>query len=119
MPEASTPEVLSVSTTLSSRAAAQQLGREILARRLAACVQVEEGLLSLYHWKGQLCEESEVRLVIKTLPACAAALQALFAEHHPYDVPQFLAVTMNASPEYAAWLRSEVALPESAPDQRP
>jgi periplasmic divalent cation tolerance protein len=118
MPDASTPEVLSVSTTLGSRAAAQQLGREILARRLAACVQVEEGLLSLYHWKGQLCEEPEVRLVIKTLPACAPALQALFAEHHPYDVPQFLAVKMSASPDYAAWLRSEVAVPESGPEAR-
>ena len=117
MPEASPTEILSVSTTLGSRAAAQQLGREILARRLAACVQLEEGLLSLYHWKGQLCEEPEVRLVIKTLPGCAAALRALFAEHHPYDVPQFLAARMSASPEYAAWLRAEVAVPESAPDQ--
>ena len=119
MSDASTPEVLSVSTTLGSRAAAQQLGREILARRLAACVQVEEGLLSLYYWKGQLCEEPEVRLVIKTLPACAAALQALFAERHPYEVPQFLAVAMSASPGYAAWLRSEVVVPQAAPDQRP
>ena len=117
MADAGTPQVLSVSTTLGSRAAAQQLGREILARRLAACVQVEEGLLSMYHWQGQLCEEPEVRLVIKTLPACAPALQALIAEHHPYDVPQFLAVAMSASPGYAAWVRAEVAVPESAPGQ--
>ena len=118
MPDASELEVLSVSTTLGSLAAADQLGREILTRRLAACVQMEEGLLSRYHWNGQLCEEPEVRLVIKTLPACAAALQALFAEHHPYDVPQFLAVTMSASPDYAAWLRSEVTVPEAVADPR-
>lgn len=118
MPDASELEVLSVSTTLGSRAAAELLGREILARRLAACVQVEEGLLSLYHWNGQLCEEPEVRLVIKTLPACAGALEALFAEHHPYEVPQFVAVTMSASPGYAAWLRSEATVPEAVPDQR-
>ena len=95
-------DILSVTTTVSSLETAKALGREILARRLAGCVQLEEGLLSLYHWEGKLCEEPEVRLVIKTLPACAAALQSLFAERHPYDVPQFLAVTMRASPDYRA-----------------
>lgn len=104
-------DVLSVATTIGSRGAAQALAREILAQRLAACVQLEDGLHSLYRWKGQLCEEPEVRMVIKTLPACEAALLSLFARHHPYEVPQFLAVRMSASPAYGEWLRSEVVVP--------
>jgi len=104
-------DILTVTTTVGSLAAAQSLARAILARRLAACVQLDTGLTSLYHWKGELREEAEVRLVIKTLPACEAGLQALFGQEHPYDVPQFLAVRMSASPAYGEWLRSEITAP--------
>jgi periplasmic divalent cation tolerance protein len=104
-------DVLSVTTTVDSLAAAQALAREILNQRLAACVQIEDGLISLYRWNGQLSEEREVRLVIKSLPECQAALQALFATHHPYEVPQFLAVCMRASQFYARWVAAETLAP--------
>jgi periplasmic divalent cation tolerance protein len=104
-------DILSVTTTIGSREAAQALAREILAQKLAACVQLEQEIISLYRWKGQLCEEPEVRLVIKSLPGCEAALQALFAQHHPYELPQFLAQRMGASQAYAQWVREEVAVP--------
>jgi periplasmic divalent cation tolerance protein len=113
MQDCKEPDILSVTTTVGSPAVAQALAREILARRLAACVQIEQGLASLYRWKGELCEEPEVRLVIKTLPGCEAALQALFAELHPYEVPQFLAVAMSASPAYAQWARAEITMPQA------
>lgn len=104
-------DVLTVTTTLGSRADAQRLARAILQRRLAACVQVEEGLTSFYRWEGKDCEDPEVRLTIKTLPACAEALQVLFSEQHPYEVPQFVAVGMQGSGAYAAWVRAEVVVP--------
>ena len=104
-------DILSVTTTVGTEAQAQQLAREILQRRLAACVQLERGLLSHYRWQGELCEDAEVRLVIKTLPGCIEALQALFAEQHPYELPQFLASPMRASTAYADWVRAEVDRP--------
>lgn len=103
--------VLSVVTTVGSVEAAQRLARLILEQRLAACVQIEPGLSSHYTWKGALCEDPEVRLTIKTLPGQAAALQALFDEHHPYELPQFLTTVMGASAAYAKWVRAEVGDP--------
>lgn len=100
-------DILSVTTTLGSLGDAKALAQEILSQRLAACVQVEQELTSLYRWKGELHEETEVRLVIKSLPGCEAALQALFAQHHPYETPQFLAITLRASEGYAQWARAE------------
>lgn len=100
-------DILSVTTTVGSLADAHALAREIISQRLAACVQVEEGVMSFFRWKGEPCEESEVRLVIKTVPAAEGLLQALFARRHPYEVPQFLAVKMRASEAYARWARSE------------
>lgn len=102
-------DILTVTTTVGSVPAAQALAREILAARLAACVQLEDGLTSHYRWKGELCEEPEVRLVIKTLPGREPALQALFAKHHPHELPQFAAVRMKASEAYFEWVRAEVA----------
>jgi len=58
-------------------------------------------------------EDAEVRLTLKTLPECAGALQTLFAEKHPYKVPQFLAARVRASPAYHAWVRGEVTVPAS------
>jgi periplasmic divalent cation tolerance protein len=104
-------EVVSVTTTVGSAQAARLLARRIIDNRLAACVQLDEQLTSLYRWNGELCEEPEVQLVMKTLPACVAALQALFVREHPYELPQFLVVSMQASPAYAAWVRSEVGEP--------
>jgi periplasmic divalent cation tolerance protein len=104
-------DILAVTTTVGSRADAEKLGRAIVERRLAACVQIEEGLTSLYRWQGKECADPEVRLTIKTLPGCEAALQELFREQHPYEVPQFLVVAMRASAAYGEWVRSEVKVP--------
>ena len=102
-------DIVSVTTTVADAAAARALARLILERRLAACVQLDEGVTSFYRWEGRLCEEPEVRLVIKTLPPCLTALQALLDEHHPYELPQFLASPVGASPAYANWVRRAVS----------
>ena len=104
-------DILTVTTTVGSAADARALARAILERRLAACVQVEQGLTSFYRWNGKECEDPEVRLTIKTRPGLEPALRELFAAAHPYDVPQFLALTMQASEAYAAWVRAEVVTP--------
>lgn len=104
-----THPVLSLVTTVSSLEDAQVLSRLLLERRLAACVQIEPGLVSHYVWKGRQFEEPELRLTIKTLPELQAALQALFDAHHPYELPQFLTTVMDASAAYAGWVRDAVS----------
>lgn len=109
--------VLSVTTTVGSLAEAQALARDLVAERLAACVQLEPALQSFYRWEGRACEDAEVRLTIKTVPAAAAALQTFLARRHPYELPQFLATPMRASAAYAQWVRGEVVLPAGPPTQ--
>ena len=107
-------DIASVATTLGSLDDAKALAREILERRLGACVQIEPRLTSIYRWKGKLCEDPEVRLVIKTLPGCVDALAALFTSHHPYELPQFLVSRHSAGQAYGDWVRSEVSLPSAS-----
>lgn len=101
--------ILVVTTTVGCGATATALARTMVEQRLAACVQIDREVTSLYHWKGDLCEDREARLVIKTMPAREAALRAFLAEHHPYELPQFVAMTVAASAEYAQWVRGEVS----------
>jgi periplasmic divalent cation tolerance protein len=100
-------DILTVTTTVGSLPAAQKLAREIVKRRLAACVQLAH-VHSYYHWQGQLSEDPEVQLTLKTIPDNVDALQQLFHEQHPYDVPQFASWPCRSSEGYAQWVRAEV-----------
>jgi len=108
MADSDDTEVLSVTTTLGSHDEARALAAHILEARLAGCVQLDTSVTSLYRWEGRLCDEQEVRLVIKTAPGYEARLQELFARHHPYDLPQFLVARMRASPAYGQWIRQQL-----------
>jgi periplasmic divalent cation tolerance protein len=106
-------DILTVTTTVGSMDDAKRLAGELVQRRLAACVQLDPIAASFYRWDGRLCEDPEVRLSIKTLPRLREAVAACLAELHPYDLPQFLAVTQQASAGYAHWVGAEVLAPDA------
>lgn len=101
-------QILSLTTTVASRDDAERLARDLVRRRLAACVQLDAAVQSHYRWKGQPCADAEVRLTIKSLAHLLPRLQAFIDEHHPYDLPQLLWQAMDASPAYAEWVRGEL-----------
>lgn len=111
MEDAGSLDILVVTTTVGSRADAEALARALVEGRLAACVQLDPGVLSVYRWEGRICEEAEVRLTIKTLPEAEPALKAFLAARHPYDLPQYAAWRVTATPEYARWVREGVGAP--------
>ncbi len=106
--------LLSLTTTVGSEAAAQDLARGLLEARLAACVQVEGGLVSHYRWQGALHADPEWRLTAKTLPGLRPAVEAYLAAHHPYTLPQVLWQVQAAGAAYAAWVHGEVSAPAGA-----
>lgn len=108
MPDRLELEILVVTTTVGSQADAARLARELIACRLAACVQVDAGVRSYYRWQGHDCEEAEWRLTLKTVPGLADAVTAFLREHHPYELPQIVMLPARASAAYAGWVRAEV-----------
>ena len=104
-------DILSVSTTVGSLEDARRLARVLVEQRLAACVQIDPEVRSFYRWQGSIHDDAEVRLVIKSVPDCLVALQRFLAQQHPYEVPEFVATRMTASPGYAAWVRGEITVP--------
>lgn len=87
---------------------APELARGIVEARLAACVALSGPIRSIYRWKGELQDDAETQLVIKTTRAHFTALEAHIRAHHPYEVPEILALPVVAgSAPYLAWLRTE------------
>ena len=99
-------ELSAVVTTVGTPDDARRLAHAVLEQRLAACVQVEP-ITSYYRWQGALHEESELRLVCKTLPATVPALLALLRTQHPYQLPQLVVQALAATQDYADWVRQE------------
>jgi len=96
---------LLVVTTLASREQALALAREMVERRLAACAQVN-AIDNVYRWQGQVAQDTEFRLLLKTRPALYPRLEAALRERHPYALPDIHAIaTAQADAAYAAWVR--------------
>lgn len=85
---------------------AGQLARLVVEQKLAACVNIVPQLVSVYEWEGKIEQENEVLLLIKTQSSCFEALQNLLQKEHPYDVPEIIALDIDAGlPAYLNWIK--------------
>jgi periplasmic divalent cation tolerance protein len=94
-------------TSIDSEEKATTLARELVDRKLAACVHIFPRGKSIYFWEGQRCEEAEFQLLIKTTADKVAALQKEIPALHSYEVPEFLVISTSQGAEpYLNWLRT-------------
>ncbi len=100
-----------VLTTLPDADAAGKLARQLVEAGLAACVSVLAPCRSVYRWQDGIEQDEEVPLIIKTMPERYAALEAHIRAHHPYELPEIVALDVTrALPAYLDWVaRSTVA----------
>lgn len=108
---------LLVLTNLPDRPSAEALASELVAARLAACVNVLAPCQSTYRWRGALETTSEVPLLIKTCSERYAALEAAIRKRHPYELPEIIALPVTAGlPAYLAWVATETRDPDDLED---
>jgi periplasmic divalent cation tolerance protein len=87
---------------------AARIARAVVEDRLAACGNVVPGLRSIYRWKGAVQEDAEALLVLKTTRDRFEALRARVLALHPYEVPEVIALPVEAgSAPYLAWISAE------------
>jgi periplasmic divalent cation tolerance protein len=98
-------DIVTVSIACANEAEAQSLTGLLVTARLAACVQSYE-VRSTYRWKGEIDMADEIMLTAKSLMAKLPMLEKLVKQHHSYEVPEILAMTVVwASEDYEKWLR--------------
>ncbi|HEX6067035.1 MAG TPA: divalent-cation tolerance protein CutA [Longimicrobiales bacterium] len=104
------PDTLIVFTNLPDRASALELARVLVETRLAACVNVLGEISSVYRWKGEIANETEVAVLIKTRVAAYEALEARIKALHPYEIPEIVAVPVAGGlPAYLEWVAAETS----------
>jgi len=100
--------VVSVYAVFADAEEARRIGRDMIERRLAACLNILAECHSLYRWEGRIEEGRETPALFKTTTAAAPALIEAIAAAHSYAVPAIVAWdTAAAHAPYADWVRGE------------
>ena len=94
-----------VKSTLPTIESARDLARILVEEKLAACVQIGARMEWAYAWNGEIRIDEEYPISIKTSAAAMEKLEARFSELHPYECPQWAAITAEASKGYAKWFK--------------
>ena len=101
--------LLVVITSLPSLEQAQTIARQLVENRLAACVQIQQGVNSIYRWDGKICEENEVLLSAKTSRVLWEEIRVFIQNNHPYDLPEIMAFTpADYEQQYGQWVEAEL-----------
>ena len=99
-------------TTVGASFDPEELARELVTRRLAACVNVVDGLRSIYRWQGKIEDDREKLLLIKTIEERIDAVRELVFARHPYEVPEFVVLPISRiEGPYRDWLIESVSTP--------
>ena len=94
-----------VVTSVGTEQQAVEISEELVARRLATCVNILPCLRSIYRWKGKVCEDSEFLLIIKTRRALFAQVSEAIRAIHSYELPEILEFAVdNAEPNFHRWV---------------
>ena len=94
-----------VYTTFARLDDAKRVGEVLVAARLAACVNIFPGMISIYEWQGARETADEVAMIIKTRRSLADAVLAETKRLHPYKLPALLVLpTEGGSDEYCGWI---------------
>lgn len=97
-----------VYVTAKDRAEALAIGRTLVEERLVACVNVLDGMRSLYWWEGKVQEEDEALFVAKTRSELMEKVVARVKELHSYQVPCVVALPVAAgNPDFLDWITAE------------
>ncbi|MDP1615486.1 MAG: divalent-cation tolerance protein CutA [Methylococcales bacterium] len=90
---------------------AKKLARLLVTKKLAACVNFLPGITSVYTWEEQIESVQEHLLLIKSTKECYQAIETTLFKHHPYEVPEIIAVSIERGlPEYLDWVDTCLSL---------
>ena len=87
---------------------ARRIGKTLVEQRLAACANVLDGMTSFYWWEGQVQDDREAVLIVKTRSDLMEELTDRVCQLHSYDLPCVVGLPFSeGNPEYLAWVQAE------------
>jgi len=98
-------DIILIMTSVGTEQQAVEISEELIARRLATCINIVPCLRSIYRWKGKICEDTEHLLFIKTPKRLFDEVSAAIREFHSYELPEILGFPItNAETNFHEWV---------------
>lgn len=104
-PGSGRPALVEVHVSVPDAESAQRIASDLVARQLAACVQILGPMASVYTWEGEVHQSQEWLLLAKSTATAFPQLAETVRSHHRYDVPEIVAIPItHAEDDYASWV---------------
>ena len=101
-------DIIVINCTVSNKKMAKDITKVLMKHKLAACVSMVDNVKSVFSWDGEICEEKEVLLMIKTRRANYGKVKLVIEDMHSYSVPEIIALPIvDCSEDYLKWLIKE------------
>jgi periplasmic divalent cation tolerance protein len=85
---------------------AAKIAKIIVEEKLAACVNIVKGIRSIYSWQGNIEDDPEVLMIIKTRQELFGQLKERVKALHSYTVPEIIAIPIvDGSEDYLNWVK--------------
>lgn len=100
---------LIVTTTADSKTHLEEIARQLVEKKLAACCQISGPATSIYRWQGKIDSADEWLCTVKTVPALVESLIVAIKEIHSYDEPEIIVTPIvGGSESYLKWIKESV-----------
>jgi periplasmic divalent cation tolerance protein len=99
-----------VYSTFPNRAEALSVARQLVEKHAVACVDVVDGITSVYRWQAEIQQESEVALIAKTSGHALNTAIELIKSLHSYDMPCVTAWPIEAGHlPFLSWVQEKTS----------
>ena len=101
-------DIIVIYCTVPKKKIAKDITKVLMKHKLAACVSMIENVKSVFSWEGEICEEKEILMMIKTRRANYGKIKLVIEDMHDYSVPEIIALpVVDCSEDYLKWLVQE------------
>lgn len=103
--------------TAANRDECKKIARHLVEKRLAACVNISQPIESVYRWEGQIAEEGEFLLIIKSIRELFTEIKTEISKLHSYHTPEIICLpVIDGSQNYLQWISDSVRPLSAAED---
>lgn len=102
-------QLILVYITTKDKSQAEDIGKKLVEEKLAGCVNIIDGMKSIYYWDNSLQQDCEAILIAKTAQHLLPALTARVKQLHTYSCPCVIALPLiGGNPDYLQWLQQQI-----------